>query len=93
MDDLYYYMQYIKFGFGRCTRDVSRHIQNGHLSTEDGLSLIKKYDGENPEQYLQSYLDFFEMKHDDFIKTINQHRSPEIWSKKGNNYQLKNKLF
>ena len=36
MDDLYYYMQYIKFGFGRCTRDVSRHIQNGHLSTEDG---------------------------------------------------------
>ena len=23
MDDLYYYMQYIKFGFGRCVRDVS----------------------------------------------------------------------
>ena len=49
MDDLYYYMQYIKFGFGRCTRDVSRHIQYGHISTKEGKDLIKKYDGEFPK--------------------------------------------
>ena len=31
-DDLYYYMQYIKFGFGRAVRDVCRIIQNGRLT-------------------------------------------------------------
>jgi pyruvate kinase len=43
IDDLYYYMQYIKFGFGRSTRDVSRFIQNGHLNKLNGLKFIKKY--------------------------------------------------
>ncbi len=92
MDDLYYYMQYIKFGFGRCSRDVSRHIHNKHLSTEEGLSLIKKYDGEFPKENLQEYLKYFNMTHDELIKIIDLHRSPEIWVKEGNSYQLKNKL-
>ena len=34
IDPLYYYMQYIKFGFGRCIRDCARMIQQGHLSIE-----------------------------------------------------------
>src|SRR5262249_35587989 len=34
IDDLYYYMQFIKFGFGRCVRDTSRLIQNGHMTRE-----------------------------------------------------------
>ncbi|MBZ0166018.1 MAG: N-acetyl sugar amidotransferase, partial [Candidatus Omnitrophica bacterium] len=31
-DNLYYYMQFIKFGFGRCVRDTSRFIQNAHMT-------------------------------------------------------------
>ena len=38
-DDLYYYFQYVKFGFGRTVRDASRFIQNGHLTREEGLDL------------------------------------------------------
>ena len=34
-------MQYIKFGFGRCIRDASRFIQNGHLTRDEGLNLVK----------------------------------------------------
>ena len=45
IDDLYYYMQFIKFGFGRCVRDASRHIQNSHLTRDEGLRLAQKYDG------------------------------------------------
>ena len=32
IDTLYYYMQLIKFGFGRTIRDASRLIQNKHIS-------------------------------------------------------------
>ena len=35
-DDLYYYFQFVKFGFGRAVRDASRFIQNGHLTREAG---------------------------------------------------------
>lgn len=92
MDDLYYYMQYIKFGFGRCTRDVSRHIQYKHISTKEGKDFIKKYDGEFPKKNLKIYLDFFNLSEDDFIKIINSHRSPDIWKKRDNNFELINKL-
>ena len=32
IDNLYYYMQHIKFGFGRATRDACRMIQNDQMS-------------------------------------------------------------
>ena len=35
IDTLYYYMQFIKFGFGRATRDACRMIQNNQLSREE----------------------------------------------------------
>ena len=41
IDDLYYYMQFIKFGFGRCSRDCSRFIQNGHLSRKKLSSMLR----------------------------------------------------
>ena len=55
IDDLYYYMQYIKFGFGRCIRDASRFIQNGHLTRDEGLNLVKKFDGEFPKRNYETF--------------------------------------
>ena len=46
IDNLYYYMQYIKFGFGRSFRDASRLIQLNYLSKKDAKEKIKKYDAE-----------------------------------------------
>ena len=37
IDDLYYYMQYIKFGFGRAIRDSSRYIQNNEMSRDEAV--------------------------------------------------------
>jgi N-acetyl sugar amidotransferase len=92
IDDLYYYMQYIKFGFGRSTRDVSRFIQNGHLSKSEGLKFIKKYDGEYPQRNLQVVLDYLSLKQYDLDDIINKHRNLEIWKKKKNNWELRNKI-
>ena len=39
-DDIYYYLQYIKFGFGRCVRDTSRLIQNGHMKRDEALKIM-----------------------------------------------------
>ena len=49
IDTLYYYMQYIKFGFGRATRDACRMIQNNQLSREKAIEYARKYDNEFPK--------------------------------------------
>ena len=90
IDDLYYYMQYIKFGFGRATRDVSRFIQNKHLKKSEGIKLIRKYDGEYPSRNLEILLDYFSLNKNDFDEIIDKHRNLEIWREKNNNWKLIN---
>ena len=44
--DWLHYMMFIKFGIGRTTSDAAREIREGKMLREEGLSLVKKYDGE-----------------------------------------------
>ena len=89
IDDLYYYMQFIKFGFGRCIRDVSRFIQNDHLTRKEGLEYVHKYDGEFPYMYFNEVLDYLDLKENELNKIIDLHRNQEIWKKNENNWELK----
>ena len=88
-DDLYYYMQYIKFGFGRCIRDCSRFIQNQHMTRADALSICHRYDGEFPDFFLGEVLDYLNLTQDTFTKIVDQHRNPEIWDLKGDRWSLR----
>jgi N-acetyl sugar amidotransferase len=51
IDDLNFYTTYIKFGIGRCTYDVSQEIRSGDLTREEGVALVKRFDGEYPERF------------------------------------------
>ena len=88
MDPLYYYMQYIKFGFGRALRDSSRLIQNKHLNRDKALLYVKKYDGEFPEEDLHKILEYLDCSLIEFNENIEKHRNSEIWHLKGNEYKL-----
>jgi len=89
MDDLYYYMQFIKFGFGRCLRDAARMIQRGHLSRSEGFELIRQFDGEFPQETLEQCLDYMRVSRSEFEEVVNRHRSPRIWSRARDGWQLK----
>ena len=89
IDDLDFYMMYIKFGFGRATRMASRMIQNGHMTRDRGLELVRQYDGEFPERYYPEILHYLDMGPREFEETIDMHRNPEIWEKEGTKWRLK----
>lgn len=89
MDPLYYYMQFIKFGFGRAIRDASRMIQNGHLTREEGVQFAIKYDNEFPNDHLDEVLDYLDLKKDDFNHIIDKHRNQEIWKKENGEWKLR----
>ena len=89
MDDLYYYMQYIKFGFGRCLRDVSRQIQHGRISKSYGLQLIKEFDGEFPEDTIDGCLEYLDLTRTKFYEIVDQHRPSYIWQKSSEGWKHK----
>jgi N-acetyl sugar amidotransferase len=89
IDNFYYYLQYIKFGFGRAIRDTSRQIQRGHMSREEALKLVRKYDGEPPEAFLGETLDYLDIEPALFWETVDLHRNPEIWLRVGNEWRLR----
>ena len=82
MDDIYYYFQYIKFGFGRAIRDLSRQIQMGEIKRNEAIELAKKYDGEFPEKSLPHVLEYLNMSKEDFTEIVDKHRPTTIWEKK-----------
>ena len=83
IDDLYYYMQYIKFGFGRAIRDASRLVQNKHLTRKEAIKLVRKYDGEFPKRDLSNVLEYLNLRNkEELNKIIDLHRNNEIWKKK-----------
>ncbi len=51
IDDLHYYTTFIKFGIGRATYDSSQEIRNGELVREEGVALVRRFDGEYPERF------------------------------------------
>jgi len=51
IDDFHYYTTYIKFGIGRATYDAAQEIRNDEITREEGVALVKKYDGEFPERF------------------------------------------
>jgi N-acetyl sugar amidotransferase len=88
-DDLYYYLQYVKFGFGRAVRDACRLIQNGQMTREQGLELARKYDGEFPDEHLSAMLDYLGMSRKELIETIDLHRNPELWDEANGVWRLR----
>lgn len=51
IDDLHYYTTYIKFGIGRASYDASQEIRSGDITREEGVSLVKRFDGEYPARF------------------------------------------
>lgn len=82
IDDLHYYTTHIKFGIGRATYDASQEIRNKHLTREDGVALVKKFDGEFPDRYFNEVMEYLGIDPDYFKNELaDKHRSPHLWVK------------
>ena len=82
IDDLHYYTTFIKFGIGRTTYDASQEIRNKHLTREDGVALVKKFDGEFPDKYFDEIMDYLEINPEYFKNELtDKYRSPHLWGK------------
>ena len=81
--DLHVYLQFVKFGFGRCNADASIEIRRGRMSREQGVSVCKNIDGCFPIEMLPVYLDYYEMTEKEFWDTIDKWVDYDILYKTG----------
>lgn len=51
IDDFHYYTTYIKFGIGRATYDAAQEIRSGDITRDEGVALVRRFDGEFPERF------------------------------------------
>lgn len=89
IDDLHYYTTWIKFGLGRASYDASQEIRNRHLTRDEGVALVRQFDGEMPSRYFSEVMDFIGMTTDEFIGLCDRARSPHLWDKQGGDWKLR----
>lgn len=89
LDGLHYYLMFIKFGIGRATSDAAHEIRDGHITREEGVALVKKFDGEAPTKYLQEMLEYLDIDKEHYWKVIDSFRLPHIWKKVGREWKLR----
>lgn len=84
IDDLHYYTTYIKFGIGRATYDASQEIRNRHLTREEGVALVRRFDGEFPDRYFREIMEYLEIDPEHFMELCDRGRSPHLWERAAN---------
>ena len=89
IDGFHYYTTFIKYGIGRATYDASSDIINKHITREEGVSLVKKFDGEFPKRHYEHFLDYINIDKDEFKEIIDKSRSEHIWDKVDGEWKLK----
>ncbi len=92
IDGFHYYTTFVKFGLGRATYDASQEIRNKHLTREEGVALVRRFDGEFPQKYFHEIMDYIGMKPERFLELCDQFRSPHLWKKENGEWKLRHQV-
>lgn len=92
IDGYHYYLAFIKFGIGRATSDTAHEIRDGHLTREEGVELVRKFDGEFPQKYFDVFLDYCGITEEYFWEVIDSWRSPHLWTKVNGVWTLRHRV-
>jgi len=93
IDGSHYYTTYIKFGIGRATYDACQEIRNKHITREEGVALVKRFDGEFPDKYFEEFLDYLDIDERQFWEAIEWFRPEHLWEREGEEWRLKHTVF
>jgi N-acetyl sugar amidotransferase len=66
IDDFHYYTTFIKFGIGRATYDAAQEIRSGDINRDEGVALVKRFDGEFPERFAEEIFRYLSLPPEQF---------------------------
>lgn len=81
-DGFHFYLSYIKFGMGRCSRDAQQDIRRGHITREEGVRLVRRFDSEFPKRHFEWFLDYLDITEEHFWDVMDAYREQSnVWQK------------
>lgn len=91
LDGLHYYFSYLKFGIGRATSDAAHEVRDGHLTRDEAVALVQKYDGEFPARHFDECLRYLGMTKEEFDAVADRYRAraAHLWDRVGGTWRLK----
>lgn len=92
IDGFHYWTTYVKYGIGRATYDAAQEIRSGHIDREEGVALVKRFDGEFPKKYYKEILEYLGMNEKEFHETVDKFRSPHLWERHGGEWKLRHRV-
>lgn len=78
---LHTYMMYLKFGFGRATQDAGIEIRRGAMTREQARNLVQMYDNQYPEQFMDIYLEHYQMEQAEFDAVLDKYANKDLFVK------------
>ena len=93
LDGYHYYLGFIKFGIGRTTSDAAHEIRDGKITREEGIALVKRYDGEFPKKYFDEFLEYCSITKAQFDEIVDSWRSHHLWERVDGAWRLKHTVW
>ena len=78
---LHTYLMYLKFGFGRATQDAGIEIRRGAMTRMQALNLVRVYDGHYPEEFIDTYLEYYRMTLEEFDAVLDRWANKDLFEK------------
>ena len=72
--------------------DAAHEIRDGHITREEGVALMRRYEGEFPEKYFIDFLEYLDITEDHFWEVVDSWRLPHLWEKADGEWRLKNPI-
>lgn len=76
---LHDYLKFVKYGFGRATDHVCIDIRNGRLTRDQGLKLVKEFDGKYPHFGIESFVKYSGMAIEEIDGVIDSFTNPILF--------------
>jgi len=79
MHGLHDYLKFVKYGFGRATDHACIDIRNKRITREEGIELVRKYDGIYPHLSVNAFVEYSGMEKHEIDDIIDSYTNPVLF--------------
>lgn len=88
-DGFHFYLSYMKFGLGRCSRDAQQDIRRHHITRDEGVRLVRRYDHEFPKRHFEWFLEYLGVDEDFFWSVMDFYRErSRVWKREYGTWKM-----
>ena len=78
IDDFHYLTTYVKFGIGRATYDAAQEIRSGDIDRDEGMALVRRFDGEFPERFADEIFRYLSIPETEYPEASKMFEQPVV---------------